>query len=132
MAPGPLDRSSPFWPGHDARYRGLDPELLPLTECLKDTVQRVRPVWEEEIAPRVQAGEKILISAHGNSIRALIKHLEGISEADIIALDIPTAQPLVITLDQQMRFLKREYLADPKVIEAALRDMSHQGKAKTA
>jgi len=132
IRPQAVERSDPHWPGHDPRYAGLDPDQLPLTECLKDTVDRVIPVWNEVIAPKVRAGERILISAHGNSIRALIKYLEGMSEEDVIALNVPTAQPLVIWLDEQLRFQGREYLADPKVIEAALRAVADQGKAKNA
>jgi 2,3-bisphosphoglycerate-dependent phosphoglycerate mutase len=132
VRPTPLDRNDPNWPGHDPRYARLSPDVLPLTECLKDTVERVIPVWTERIAPQVKAGERILISAHGNSLRALIKYLEQLSDQEIIALHIPTAQPLVITLDQNLRFVKREYLADPKVIEAALLAVANQGKAKSA
>jgi 2,3-bisphosphoglycerate-dependent phosphoglycerate mutase len=132
VRPDPLDRQDERWPGHDPRYASLDPLQLPLTECLKDTILRVIPTWTEQIAPRVLAGERILISAHGNSIRALIKHLEGMSESDILALNIPTAQPLVITLDQNLKFVSRQYLADPEVIEAALAAIANQGKAKSA
>jgi 2,3-bisphosphoglycerate-dependent phosphoglycerate mutase len=132
IRPEAVDRSHPHWPGHDLRYADIDPNLLPVTECLKDTVDRVIPVWNEEIAPKVQAGERILISAHGNSIRALIKYLEGMSEQDVVALNIPTAQPLVIRLDENLKFISREYLADPKVIEAAVWTVTNQGKAKSA
>jgi len=132
VRPDPLTPSHEFWPGHDPRYAGIDPTLLPATECLKDTIDRVIPVWEQSIAPRVKAGERILVAAHGNSIRALIKYLERMSEVDILALNIPTAQPLVIELDEQLQFVSRRYLADPAVIEAAMMAVAHQGKAKTA
>jgi 2,3-bisphosphoglycerate-dependent phosphoglycerate mutase len=132
IAPAPLTPESDYWPAKDPRYSGLNPALLPATECLKDTIERVIPVWESEIAPRILAGERLLISAHGNSIRALIKYLEGMSEQDIIALNIPTAQPLVIELDERLKFISRRYLADPAVIEAAMAAVANQGKAKAA
>ncbi len=132
IRPEPLKPDSEHWPSKDPRYSGLNPALLPATECLKDTIERVIPVWESEIAPRVLAGEKLLISAHGNSIRALIKYLEGMSEQDIIALNIPTAQPLVIDLNEKLEFMGRRYLADPAVIEAAMAAVANQGKAKAA
>lgn len=132
IAPGALSPSDPYWPGHDPRYAGLDPKLLPATECLKDTIDRVIPLWEESIAPKISAGEKLLISAHGNSIRAIIKYLEGMSEKDILALNIPTAQPLEIRLDRNLKFVSRQYLADPEVIQAALAAVANQGKAKRA
>ncbi len=132
IRPEPLSPTSDYWPAKDPRYRGLDPKALPATECLKDTVDRVVPYWRSEIAPRVLAGERVLISAHGNSIRALIQYLENLSEQEIIALNIPTAQPLVIELDAELRFLGRRYLADPAVIEAALATVANQGKAKAA
>lgn len=132
VRPDPLTPTSEYWAAKDPRYAGLNPGLLPATECLKDTVERVVPYWNSEIAPRVLAGERLLVSAHGNSIRALIKHLEGISEREIIDLNIPTAQPMVIELDENLQFLGRHYLAEPAVIEAALAAMAHQGKAKAA
>jgi 2,3-bisphosphoglycerate-dependent phosphoglycerate mutase len=106
--------------------------LLPATECLKDTIERVLPLWEGSIAPRVRQGERILITAHGNSLRALIKVLEGLSEHAILDLNIPTAQPLVIRLDENLRFVDRQYLADPAVIAAALSAVANQGKAQPA
>ncbi len=132
VRPDALTAKDDHWPGHDPRYQGIDPGLLPATECLKDTIERVIPIWEQSIAPKVRSGERIIIAAHGNSIRALIKFLENMSEADILALNIPTAQPLVVRLDDQLRFIGREYLADPAVIEAALLAVANQGKAKTA
>ena len=132
VRPDPLTPEHEYWPGKDKRYAAIDPALLPATECLKDTIERVIPAWENTIAPAVRSGQRILISAHGNSIRALIKYLENMSEADILALNIPTAQPLVIRLDERMKFIDRQYLADPKVIEAALAAVAAQGKAKTA
>ena len=132
IRPEPLSALSEHWPAKDPRYNRLNPEVLPATECLKDTIDRVIPAWEAEIAPRIRLGERMLISAHGNSLRALIKYLEGLSEDEIIALNIPTAQPMVIELDEQLRFVSRRYLADPSVIEAAMAAVAGQGKAKAA
>lgn len=132
VRPDALQPSHEFWPGRDPRYAAIDPTLLPATECLKDTIDRVIPVWESTIAPRVRAGERVIIAAHGNSIRALLKYLEQMSEADVLALNIPTAQPLVVELDAQLNFIGRRYLADPAAIEAALTAVANQGKAKTA
>ena len=132
VRPDALQPSHELWPGRDPRYAAIDPTLLPATECLKDTIDRVIPVWESAIAPRVRAGERVIIAAHGNSIRALLKYLEQMSESDVLALNIPTAQPLVVELDAQLNFIGRRYLADPAAIEAALTAVANQGKAKTA
>ena len=132
IRPDALTPDHEHWPGRDIRYAGIDPSLLPATECLKDTIERVTPLWEDMIAPQVKAGERIIIAAHGNSIRALIKYLEKMSEGDIIALNIPTAQPMEIKLDENLGFIDRQYLADPAVIEAAMAAVANQGKAKTA
>ena len=132
VRPDAMTPEHPHWPAKDPRYAGIAPSLLPATECLKDTIERVIPVWESKIAPAVKSGQRVLISAHGNSIRALIKYLEDMSEADILALNIPTAQPLAITLDENLRCVDRQYLADPAVIQAALAAVANQGKAKTA
>jgi 2,3-bisphosphoglycerate-dependent phosphoglycerate mutase len=132
VRPDAMTSEHPHWPAKDPRYAGIAPSLLPATECLKDTIERVIPVWESKIAPAVKSGQRVLISAHGNSIRALIKYLEDMSEADILALNIPTAQPLAITLDENLRCVDRQYLADPAVIQAALTAVANQGKAKTA
>jgi len=132
VRPDAMTPEHPHWPAKDPRYAGIAPSLLPATECLKDTIERVIPVWESNIAPAVRAGQRVLIAAHGNSIRALIKYLEDMSETDILALNIPTAQPLAITLDENLRCVDRQYLADPAVIQAALAAVANQGKAKTA
>lgn len=132
VRPDAMTPDHAHWPAKDPRYAGIDAALLPATECLKDTIERVIPVWESKIAPAVKSGQRVLISAHGNSIRALIKYLEDMSEADILALNIPTAQPLAITLDENLRCVDRQYLADPAVIQAALAAVANQGKAKTA
>ena len=114
----------------DARYAGVAKENIPLTECLKDTVARVMPVWDEEIAPAIRAGKKILISAHGNSLRALIKMLDGISDADIVGLNIPNGQPLVYELDADLKPICHYYLGDQDAIAAAVAAVANQGKAK--
>ncbi len=115
---------------NDPRYAGLRREQIPLTECLKDTVARVMPAWEEQIAPAIRSGKQILVSAHGNSLRALIKMLDGISDADIVNLNIPNGQPLVYELDADLKPIKSYYLGDPAAIAAALQAVASQGKAK--
>lgn len=111
VRPPPLDRDSPYWPGRDPRYRNLSPAEIPATECLKDTVERFLPYWESDIAPALRQGNRILIAAHGNSLRALVKHLENISDQDIIELNIPTGVPLYYELDDQLKPLaKGRYL----------------------
>jgi 2,3-bisphosphoglycerate-dependent phosphoglycerate mutase len=97
-------------PGRDRRYADLTPEALPRTECLKDTVERLLPHWETVIAPRIAAGQRVIVAAHGNSLRALVKHLDGIADADIVGLDIPTGAPLVYELDDALRPLRSYYL----------------------
>jgi len=120
------DRSS----FNDPRYAGLPKDAIPLTECLKDTVARVMPAWEQEIAPAIKAGKQILISAHGNSLRAVIKMLDGISDEDIVGLNIPNGQPLVYELDANLKPIKHYYLGDPAAIAAAQAAVANQGKAK--
>ncbi len=113
----------------DPRYARLQRDEIPLTECLKDTVARVLPVWNESIAPAIRAGKRILISAHGNSLRALVKYLDGISDQDIVGLNIPNAQPLVYELDADLRPIRSYYLGDPAAIQAAIQAVARQGKA---
>jgi len=126
----PLDPSDERASFHDARYAGLSREQIPLTECLKDTVSRVMPFWTESIAPAIRSGKRILISAHGNSLRALIKSLDGISDQDIVGLNIPNGQPLVYELDADLRPIKSYYLGDASAIEAAMQAVASQGKAR--
>jgi len=130
IAPDPLDGGDERHPRFDPRYARLSPEQLPATECLKDTVERVLPFWSESIAPAIKAGRNVLVSAHGNSLRALIKHLDNVSDEDIVNLNIPTGQPLVYELDADLKPLRHYYLADPAVIEAAMAAVAAQGKAK--
>ena len=130
VPPNPLDAADPRASFNDPRYTRLKREEIPLTECLKDTVARVLPVWHESIAPAIRAGRRILISAHGNSLRALIKYLDDISDADIVGLNIPNGQPLVYELDADLKPIKHYYLGDTEAIEAALKAVASQGKAK--
>jgi len=128
--PPALDASDDRASFNDPRYAGLPQEQIPLTECLKDTVARVMPVWEQDIAPAIRAGKQILISAHGNSLRALIKMLDNISDADIVGLNIPNGQPLVYELDENLRPIRHYYLGDQEAIAAATAAVANQGKAK--
>ena len=130
IAPNPLALDDPRHPKFDLRYARLTAQQLPATECLKDTVERVLPFWEETIAPAIRAGRRVMISAHGNSLRALIKHLDHVSEEDIVHLNIPTGQPLVYELDKDLRPLRHYYLGDPAEIAAAMAAVEAQGKAK--
>jgi 2,3-bisphosphoglycerate-dependent phosphoglycerate mutase len=130
IAPNPLALDDPRHPKFDPRYTRLTAEQLPATECLQDTVVRVLPFWEETIAPSIRAGRRVLVSAHGNSLRALIKHLDNVSEEDIVHLNIPTGQPLVYELDKDLRPIRHYYLGDPAEIEAAMAAVAAQGKAK--
>ena len=114
----------------DPRYAGLSRTEVPLTECLQDTVARVLPYWNGVIAPAVRAGRRVLVAAHGNSLRALIKHLDGVSDAEIVGLNVPTGVPLVYELDAQLRPLGRRYLGDPDEVARRVAAVSAQGKAR--
>ena len=120
----------PRYPGHDPRYKNLTPAELPLTECLKDTVARFLPLWHDTIAPSIRAGEKVIIAAHGNSLRALVMYLDNVSEANIVELNIPTGMPLVYELDDALKPLNRYYLGDPDKVKAAMDAVAAQGKTK--
>jgi 2,3-bisphosphoglycerate-dependent phosphoglycerate mutase len=128
--PDPLDPDDPRASYGDPRYAGLEREQIPLTECLKDTVARVLPAWNDAIAPAIRAGRKIIVAAHGNSLRALIKYLDGISDNDIVGLNIPNGQPLVYELDATLKPVKSYYLGDQSAIKAALQAVDGQGKSK--
>jgi 2,3-bisphosphoglycerate-dependent phosphoglycerate mutase len=130
IPPPELTPDDERYPGHDPRYRNVSPRELPLTECLKDTVARFLPYWHESIAPAVHAGQKVLIAAHGNSLRALIKYLDNVSEADIVELNVPTGMPLVYELDDDLKPLNRYYLGDPAKVKAAMDAVAAQGKKK--
>ena len=113
----------------DLRYAKLAPAQVPLTECLKDTVDRVLPCWHERLAPAIRDGQRLLIAAHGNSIRALVKYLDGISDDDIVGLNIPNGIPLVYELDADLQPIRRDYLGDPEAVAAAAAAVARQGKA---
>ncbi|MFM7532279.1 MAG: 2,3-diphosphoglycerate-dependent phosphoglycerate mutase [Rubrivivax sp.] len=110
--PPALEPGDPRSERADPRYAGLQPQQVPLTECLKDTVARVLPCWEDRLAPAIRSGQRLLVSAHGNSLRALVKYLDGMSDADIVGLNIPNGVPLVYELDAQLRPLSRRYLGE--------------------
>jgi 2,3-bisphosphoglycerate-dependent phosphoglycerate mutase len=130
IPPPALDASDARYPGHDRRYSALTGEQLPLTECLKDTVERFLPYWHSTIAPEIKAGRRVLIAAHGNSLRALVKYLDHISEQEIVELNIPTGMPLVYELDDDLKALNRYYLGDPEKVKAAMEAVAAQGKKK--
>jgi 2,3-bisphosphoglycerate-dependent phosphoglycerate mutase len=130
VPPNPLPADDPRTSYDDPRYVDLEKKDIPLTECLKDTVARVMPAWDESIAPAIRAGKRIIISAHGNSLRALIKSLDGISDSDIVGLNIPNGQPLVYELDKDLKPIKSYYLGDQAAIEAAMKAVASQGKSK--
>ena len=130
IAPDPIAPDDPRHPRFDARYAKIPASEIPATECLKDTVARVLPFWSESIAPAIRAGRRVLVSAHGNSLRALIKHLDNISDNDIVHLNIPTGQPLVYELDDDLRPIRHYYLGDAAEIAAAMAAVAAQGKAK--
>jgi 2,3-bisphosphoglycerate-dependent phosphoglycerate mutase len=129
IRPPALTADDPRFPGRDPRYADLTPAELPLTECLKDTVERMLPYWFDVIAPAVQGGKRVLVSAHGNSLRALVKHLDGISDQEIVGLNIPTGIPLVYELEEgSLARIRSYYLADEAAVEAAQRAVANQGK----
>jgi 2,3-bisphosphoglycerate-dependent phosphoglycerate mutase len=129
VPPPPLDLDDPRHPSRDPRYASVDPHLLPRAEALKDTVGRFLPYWGETIAPSIRAGRRALIVAHGNSLRALVKYLDGVSDDDIVGLNIPTGVPLVYELDGELRPLGHRYLGDPGAVEAAMAAVAAQGRA---
>jgi 2,3-bisphosphoglycerate-dependent phosphoglycerate mutase len=131
VPPPALARDDPRCPGSDPRYRGLAASQLPLTECLKETVARVLPYWNQAIAPDIRAGKRVLIAAHGNSLRALVKYLDKVSDQDIVGLNIPTGVPLVYELDDVLKPIRHYYLGDPAEVEKAMQAVASQGKAKT-
>ncbi|MGA7560939.1 MAG: 2,3-diphosphoglycerate-dependent phosphoglycerate mutase [Terriglobales bacterium] len=130
IRPPALDESDPRYPGNDPRYKDIPKQQLPLTECLKDTVERFLPCWHELIAPSIRSGKKVLIAAHGNSLRALVKYLEDVPDQQIVDLNIPTGIPLVQELDDNLKSLRHYYLGDPARIEQAIKGVASTGIAK--
>jgi len=130
IRPPELERTDPRYPGSDPRYAGLDPKDVPAAECLKDTVSRFLPYWHQEIAPAIKSGKKVIIAAHGNSLRALVKYLDKVSDEAIVKFNIPTGLPLVYELDDDLQPLKNYYLGDPEEVKKAMDAVANQGKAK--
>jgi len=128
--PPALTRDDPRYPGNDRRYADLSPDDLPLTECLKDTVARFMPYWQQTIAPEIKAGKRVLIAAHGNSLRALVKYLDDISEEKIVGLNIPTGIPLVYELDENLKPIRSYYLGDPEEARKKAEAVANQAKNK--
>ncbi|HEX5696959.1 MAG TPA: phosphoglyceromutase [Acidimicrobiia bacterium] len=126
IAPPPLDRDDDRHPSHDRRYAELPPDLIPATECLKDVVVRMLPYWHDVIVPDLRAGRVPLVVAHGNSLRALVKHLDGIGDQEIIDLNIPTGVPLLYELDDDLKPISSRYLGDPEVAKAAAEAVARQ------
>lgn len=130
IPPPALEPGDPRLALDDPRYADLDTASFPRTECLKDTVARFLPYWHETIAPTIRSGKSVIVAAHGNSLRALVKYLDNVSDQEIVGLNIPTGVPLVYELDAQLRPIKHYYLGDQAAIEAAVRAVANQGKAK--
>jgi 2,3-bisphosphoglycerate-dependent phosphoglycerate mutase len=130
IPPPALDKGDSRYPGQDPRYAGLSDKELPLTECLKDTVERFLPYWHDTIAPQVKAGKRVVITAHGNSLRALVKYLDKVSDQDIVGLNIPTGIPLVYELNDDLTPMRSYYLGDADAIAKAQQAVANQGKAK--
>jgi len=131
IPPPPLTPDDPRHPSRDRRYAELTASQLPVTESLKDTVARFLPYWHETIAPAIRAGGRVLIAAHGNSLRALVKYLDTISDQDIVELNIPTGIPLVYLLNDDLEPLQKFYLGDPDAVKSAMEAVANQGKART-
>ena len=129
VPPPPLSADDPRHPRFDTRYAGVDPDRLPATESLKDTLARVQPYWEAKIAPQLHAGRRLIIAAHGNSLRALVKMLDGLSEDDVLKLNIPTGIPLIYELDDDLRPMGHRYLGDPEAAARAAEAVANQAKA---
>ena len=130
IPPPALKTSDPRYPGNEAKYADLSPDEIPLTECLKDTVARVLPYWHDVITPTIKSGKKTLISAHGNSLRALVKYLDNIPNEEVVKLNIPTGVPLIYELDDDLKPITHYYLGDQEEIEKAIEAVASQGKAK--
>ena len=130
VPPPPVERSSPYHPANDERYRYLPEDVLPATECLKDVVERMLPYWYDNIVPDLLTGRVILVAAHGNSLRALVKHLDGMTDEEVVELNIPTGVPRVYELDKRMRSLGWRYLGDPDEVARKAEAVAQQGAAQ--
>ena len=130
IQPPALEPEDPRSPASDPRYKTLTKSEIPSTECLKDTVARFLPYWHDTIAPTVRSGKKVIIAAHGNSLRALVKYLDNVSDNDIVELNIPTGIPLVYELDEQLKPIKHYYLGDENTVKQAMQSVANQGRAK--
>ena len=130
VQPPSLEKTDERYPGNDPRYKDLDQKDIPLTECLKDTVNRFLPYWHEVLAPVVKSGKRVIISAHGNSLRALVKYLDNIANEDIVKLNIPTGIPLVYELDGSLKPIKNYYLGEAEEVEKAMEAVAKQGKTR--
>lgn len=130
IPPPPVTNDDPRFPGNEFKYHSVDKKVLPLTECLHDTVQRVIPYWTDLIVPQIINGKKIIVAAHGNSIRALIKYLDDVPNEEIINVNVPTGIPLVYELDENLKPIKHYYVGDPADIEASINYVKNQGKSK--
>lgn len=130
VPPPSLKADDPRSPKNDPRYKDMNQKDIPLTECLKDTVARFLPYWHETIAPAIKSGKRVLVAAHGNSLRALVMYLDNISEGKIVSLNIPTGMPLVYELDRDLKPVKSCYLGDPEEVKKAMEAVAAQGKAK--
>ncbi len=128
VRPPALDKTDERYPGHDPRYRCLDEKAIPLTECLKDTVDRFLPYWHDTITPMLQAGKRAIIAAHGNSLRALVKYLDDISDEDIVNLNVPTGIPLIYELNAHLKPIKHYYLGDSETIKKGTEKAAHPGR----
>jgi 2,3-bisphosphoglycerate-dependent phosphoglycerate mutase len=128
--PPALEESDPRNPSDDPRYAGLSKEQIPLTECLKDTVERFLPCWHQVIAPSVRSGKRVIIAAHGNSLRALVKYLDNISDEVIPGVNIPTGMPLVYELEDSLKPIRNYYLGDPEKVKKAMETVAKQGAVK--
>jgi 2,3-bisphosphoglycerate-dependent phosphoglycerate mutase len=130
VPPPALTKDDERYPGKDPRYANLEAQDIPLTESLKLTVQRFLPYWHETIAPTIKQGKRVVISAHGNSLRALVKYLDNIDDQTIVGVNIPTGIPLVYELDDQLKPIRKYYLGDPEVVKKLMEEVANQGKAK--
>jgi len=128
--PPPLEKTDERYPGHDPKYKNLSPEDIPAAECLKDTVKRLLPYWQDHIIEKIKTNKKVLISAHGNSLRALVKYIDNVSDEEIVSFNIPTGIPLVYELDDSLKPIEKYYIGDPEEIKKATEQVSDQGKIK--